>query len=152
MVVLVAQLAILVDPIPASARDPRPDPAAATPVIRLATLRRPAFGPTAIDPMHRHRGGPASRHRWTEFAAVDSAESEDPESAGDEAAGKPDAPALNPLAGPESEETEHQRPSWWIWTGTAALVGLFVAGLSYDLSHDDRPPRIPDLPWFPNAP
>jgi hypothetical protein len=45
------------------------------------------------------------------------------------------------------------RTSLWAWAGSAALVGLFVAGVSNDLSKDKGPPPEPQpLPDFPDAP
>jgi hypothetical protein len=52
---------------------------------------------------------------------------------------------------------ENARPSraaaWWVWTGSAALVGLFIAGFAHDLSNETGPPpEEPELPYFPDTP
>jgi len=65
------------------------------------------------------------------------------------------AAALNahPEAAGATAIHRSSRSSFWMWTGSAVVVGLFVAGMSHDLSNDKSPPPEPQsLPDFPDAP
>jgi hypothetical protein len=82
------------------------------------------------------------------------ASEEDEPAPAPQSAGTVRKPAL--VAQPEAAGAvvlRRSRKSAWMWTGSAVLLGLFVAGFSHDLSNDPAPPPEPEsLPDFPDAP
>jgi hypothetical protein len=61
--------------------------------------------------------------------------------------------ALAPHTAGLTERKRSTGRSWWVWTGSAALVGLFVAGFAHDLRNETGPPpEEPELPYFPDTP
>jgi hypothetical protein len=53
---------------------------------------------------------------------------------------------------PETAAPKKSRP-WLVWAGSAALAGLFVAGVVRDLSNEEgNPAEGSELPYFPATP
>lgn len=66
----------------------------------------------------------------------------------------PSAEPMPALAQPTSNPSNAKKSTWWVWTSSAALVGLFIAGFAHDLSHEKgRASEEPTgLPNFPDTP
>ena len=63
------------------------------------------------------------------------------------------ARASIPAAGAASAKRSQRRSSLWAWSGSAVLVGLFIAGFATDIAHEKGSPEGPEaLPYFPNTP
>jgi hypothetical protein len=96
---------------------------------------------------------PRSAHAPLGFAPFSADDAPAPAAAGEAAAGAPAETALPSPALAESDlgAARSHRGSWWVWAGSAALLGAFLAGFAYDLANDPTS-ESNELPYFPDTP
>lgn len=85
-------------------------------------------------------------------ALLQPAEGETPAAAQEEDEAGADTTIAPSATGLSSAKRSARGAGWFVWGGSAALLGLFIAGFAYDLSHESSSSGEEPLPYFPNAP